>query len=310
MSNKLIGLTERGPCPLCGTPDWAPFIGFADIPVVRCVACGFLYSHRLMNSDTLAEYYRQGFGSERHRQGQIINARINAWAIQRLVPLAGIHHFLDVGAGYGYLIKQMAERYGVHSIGVELSEQEARYGQTQLGVDIRNGALAEARLVLGSFDLVACFEVIEHIPEPQAFLDELLSYVKPGGRVLVMTDNFESLVASALGHGFPKWIPHSHISHFVPTTLEKLFKDKGLQIGGRLSYTPWELWARLYYSRLRGIRPSLEEAFNLTEVLASEMHGQYRWFNLRRWVNLLWAQATASSNLQGALMYLVGQRVE
>ncbi len=260
-----------------------------------------------MAGNSLSEYYRQGFGSDRHRQGQYINARINAWAIRHLVPLSEIHSFLDVGAGYGFLLQQMT-RQKIRSVGVELSEQEARYGQSQLGVDIHNSTLEQSSLLKDSFDLVACFEVIEHIPDPPMFLDELLSYVKPGGYLIVMTDNFESRVARELGPGFPKWIPHSHISHFGPETLERLFMDKGIEVVSRLSYTPWELLARLYYFKLRGVRQSPENTFNLSDVLTQEMHGHFRLFHLRRVVNLLWARLTAQPNLDGALMYLLGRR--
>ena len=107
-----------------------------------------------MAGNSLSEYYRQGFGSDRHRQGQYINARINAWAIRHLVPLSEIHSFLDVGAGYGFLLQQMT-RQKIRSVGVELSEQEARYGQSQLGVDIHNSTLEQSSLLKDSFDLVA-----------------------------------------------------------------------------------------------------------------------------------------------------------
>ena len=137
---------------------------------------------------------------------------------------------------------------------------------------------------------------------------QLLSYVKPGGYLIVMTDNFESRVARELGPGFPKWIPHSHISHFGPETLERLFMDKGIEVVSRLSYTPWELLARLYYFKLRGVRQSPENTFNLSDVLTQEMHGHFRLFHLRRVVNLLWARLTAQPNLDGALMYLLGRR--
>ena len=136
----------------------------------------------------------------------------------------------------------------------------------------------------------------------------MLSHVKSSGYLLVMTDNFESRVAQELGAGFPKWIPHSHISHFFPKTLERLFSDKGIEIIGRLSYTPWELLARLYYFKLRRIKQTPESAFNLSHILASEMHSRFRLFNFRRIANLFWAQLTAQDNLDGALMYLLGQR--
>ena len=302
-----IQFVDRGQCPLCGTDSSSNHIAFDELPVVRCSSCGFLYSGRLMCEKDLSDYYSQGFGSERHRQGQLVNAKINAWAVGRLLPVEQIRSFLDVGTGYGYLLREMQLRYDIQGKGVELSEQESRYGKDELGLDITNGSLSEPGLAARSFDLVACFEVIEHIPNPVAFMKALIGYVKPGGYLVVMTDNFECQVARDLGPSFPKWIPHSHISHFGPKTLESLFDDQGIRIVGRLSYTPWELLARLQHYRLRGIQLTPREAFDLSDALSSEMHGHYHLFALRRLVNSLWARLTARNDLGGALMYLVGK---
>jgi len=41
----------------------------------------------------------------------------------------------------------------------------------------------------GEFDAVLCFETVEHMPEPAAFVKELARVVKPGGRLLLTTPN-------------------------------------------------------------------------------------------------------------------------
>ncbi len=304
---EIISLVDRVACPLCKSTAYDSFISFPDIPVVRCKACGFLYSSKLMHTSELSRYYSEGFGSERHRKGQYINAVVNAVMIKRLLPIHDIDSFLDVGAGYGYLLKQM-NKLGVKSTGVELSRIEAQYGQQHLNANILNCSLGQSGLMRDSFDLVACFEVIEHIPEPRIFMNELINYVKPGGYILVMTDNFNCSVAKELGAGFPKWIPHSHISHFSPDTLENLFLDSGVEIVGRLSYTPWELLIRQFYTRIRGKNISPESAFNLSSVMSSEMNGDFLFYGFRRLINSAWAQLTAKKDLNGALMYLLARR--
>ena len=298
----------RKKCPLCGSSQHEIHVPFPDIPVVRCCSCGFIFSARLMADNVLAEYYRKGFGSERHRKGQLINAKTNAWAIGRLLDIDSVRSVLDVGAGYGFLLKELQDRFGVHATGVELSEKEVIYGLTHLHVDLRNCSLNSAGLEPASFDVVACFEVIEHIPKPTEFIDELLKYLKPDGQLLIMTDNFESKVAKDLGAGFPKWIPHSHISHFGPGSLERVLRDRGLEITARMSYTPWELSVRSFYYRLRGIHKTPQESFDLCQTLDSEMCGTFRLFLLRRLINTFWAKISMRNNLEGALMYVAARR--
>lgn len=303
-----VRLVERGVCPLCDSCNQTAHIAFPGIPVVRCTFCGFIYSSLLMPGEELRRYYQLNFGSERHRFGQIINSKINCWAIRRLLRGVNFANFLDVGAGYGYLLKELQDHLHVTTTGVELSEQEAIYGAEQLNVDLRNCDLLDSGLQCSSFDVVACFEVLEHIPNPKDFIDNLFRYLKPSGHLLIMTDNFESRVAKALGPDFPKWIPHTHVSHFSSKTLERLLVDRGLMIEMRMSYTPWELWAKYIYNKFLGINKTPAQAFDLSSTLNAEMHGNYRLYSLRRVVNALWAKLTVRNDLEGALMYVIAKR--
>jgi 2-polyprenyl-3-methyl-5-hydroxy-6-metoxy-1,4-benzoquinol methylase len=307
-SEKILNYLPRKICPLCSSSRQELYIPFTDIPIVRCLACGFIFSARVMANNVLEEYYQKSFGSERHRQGQLINAKTNAWAVGKILDIGSIHSFLDIGAGYGFLLKELKERFDLQAIGVELSEQEVNYGLTHLKVDLRNCLLSDAHLESASCDVVACFEVIEHIQKPGEFIEELLQYLKPDGHLVIMTDNFESKVVRDLGAGFPKWIPHSHISHFGPSTLERLLKDKGLEITGRLSFTPWELLARRFYYKLCDIKKTPQDSFDLIETLKSEMNGTIKMFPLRRLADTYWAKVSAKNNLEGALMYLAARR--
>jgi len=306
----MICLCERAGCPLCGSAKHGVHIAFPEIPVIRCGGCGFLYSSMVMPAGRLNEYYAEEFGSQRHLQGQIVTARVNAWAARRLLGehLLSVRIFLDVGTGYGFFLREIRDRFLIQGVGVELSRQEAAYGREVLSLDIRNVLLSDSGVPKNHYDLVTTFEVIEHTRDPRAFLGEVIEYVKPGGYCLVMTDNFESRVARSLGAGFPKWIPHAHISHFSAATFERLVRDSGMTITRRLSYTPWELLLRNLYCAARGKTALPSEVFNLEQVLESEMGGRFRLFRTRRALNRIWAQMQSRDNLDGAVMYILARK--
>ena len=157
----------------------------------------------------------------------------------------------------------------------------------------------------GTFDVVVTFEVIEHLLQPHEFVRELLEYVRPGGYLLIMTDNFESRVVQQLGAAFPKWIPHTHVSHFSPASLERVLADNGSSIEARLSFTPWELIARNLFYKLSRKNVQSVESFNLENALKSEMSGTFHMFRLRHLLNKTWARLSADENLNGELMYVL-----
>lgn len=105
-------------------------------------------------------------------------------------PLAGLA-ILDVGCGGGLLAEPLA-RLGAEvtaidpePANVEVARAHAR--AARLAIDYR-AATAEAIAAEGRrFDLVAALEVVEHVPEPAAFLGTLARTVRPGGLVVLST---------------------------------------------------------------------------------------------------------------------------
>ena len=303
-NSRELTLQDRPECPLCGDAESTIHRAFQDIPVVRCSGCGFLYSGRVMPPGNLASYYQRDFGSERHRMGQVVNAATNLGILAGQINLSRVESWLDVGSGYGYLLAALRDRYKTKVCGVELSTIETTFAREELALNMAP-SLAESGFSKRTFDVVSSFEVIEHVADPITFIRELSQYVRPGGHLIVMTDNFESVAARKLEGGFPKWIPHTHISHFSAPSLRRCIEQcGGLELESEISYTPPDLVARCMISGFR--KPPVDrEAFDLRAVLATEMTRSYRFFGLRRRLNPLWAQMTSSRSAEdGALMYM------
>ncbi len=96
---------------------------------------------------------------------------------------------LDAGCGVGYgshFIGTLAEDV----LGVDLSEDAIAYARERYGsetVEFRVMDLAALDLPDASFDAVCAFEVIEHVPAPEAVLAELGRVLRPGGTLVVST---------------------------------------------------------------------------------------------------------------------------
>ncbi len=304
-SAATLKFEDRVECPLCGASNSTVYRAFQEIPVLRCSVCQFLYSGRIMPAGQLACYYQNEFGSERHRKGQIVNAATNLGVLANVMDLKNAKRWLDVGTGYGYLLAALRDRFSMETCGVELSESEATFAREKLALNV-SSSLNDSGIPKRFFDVVSCFEVIEHIASPIPFMQGLAERVKPGGYLVVMTDNFESDAVNKLAGGFPKWIPHTHISYFSALTLRKCIQQcGGLQLETEYSYTPPDLVGRCILSSFR--KPPLDkDAFDLRATLATEMDRDYRCFGIRNWLNPLWARLTGSRSAErGELMFMV-----
>jgi SAM-dependent methyltransferase len=302
---KSIKLEPRASCALCKSTKSIAHIPFAEIPVVRCAECGFIYSSRVMSGEALDTYYANEFGGLRHLQGQIVNARVNSLILNRILKMEPSWKALDIGTGYGFLLKELRVRHGIESVGIELSKQEAEYGNKVLGLNILTQYLSDSGLPPESFDLVVACEVIEHTLDPIRFLEEMKPFVRRDGRIIIITDNFESRVVRSLGAGWPKWIPHTHVSHFAPASLCRAIEMAGYRVEIKASFTPWEHAARDLKCKLLGHVTTPGEGFDLEQALGTEMTRGYAAFGLRKILNPIWTNLTLRKDLEGAMMCVV-----
>jgi 2-polyprenyl-6-hydroxyphenyl methylase/3-demethylubiquinone-9 3-methyltransferase len=187
------------------------------------------------------------FGALAHRwwdpQGEFrplhdLNPLRLAW-IDGLAPLAG-KKVLDVGCGGGILAEAMA-RLGAQVTGIDLSEKPLKVAQLHLiesglAVDYLGISAEEmAEKNPGSFDVVTCMELLEHVPEPASTIAACAKLLRPGGRAFFSTINrnpkaylFAVIGAEYLLKMLPKGT-HDYQRFLKPSELSRWCRDAGLE---------------------------------------------------------------------------------
>src|SRR5262245_10362993 len=97
---------------------------------------------------------------------------------------------LDVGCGGGILAESMA-RKGAKVTGIDLAEKALRVAELHLHesrLDIRYEK-SSVEDCAGTFDVVTCMELLEHVPDPAAMVAACAARVRPGGHVFFSTIN-------------------------------------------------------------------------------------------------------------------------
>lgn len=300
---------DRATCAVCGSAHAVQERRIGGFPIQRCADCGFLQTAKVLSPDALDSFYSEGYDGLRPQQGQEVNAEINMAAMRKLGLLDGsLKTLLDIGCGYGFFMQRMRDQAGIDAAGVELSQAQLDFARKDLGLTVERDVEDLPERFRKDVDLMVCFEVIEHIADPVDFLRTYAERLRPGGVLVVATDNFRSLPIRAMGDAFPKWIPHQHISLFDPDALANAVTRTGiLEVAGRASVTPWELLLRTAVYRGTGRRVG-GRSFDLESELKSEHSRPFKAFRLRRAFNRLWFQLASRRDLHGEMMFLAARR--
>jgi len=168
--------------------------------------------------------------------------------IDSLVPLKGLR-VLDVGCGGGILADSMA-RQGAAVLGIDLATKALKVAQLHAleaqteGVQYREiSAEALAAEQPGSFDVVTCMEMLEHVPDPSSVVKACAALVKPGGHVFFSTisRNAKAFLFAIVGaeyvldllprgtHEYAKLIKPSELASYCRAAGLNLLQTRGMQ---------------------------------------------------------------------------------
>jgi 2-polyprenyl-6-hydroxyphenyl methylase/3-demethylubiquinone-9 3-methyltransferase len=167
--------------------------------------------------------------------------------IDRHAGLAG-KRVLDVGCGGGILTEAMAAR-GASVSGIDLSEkalQVARLHLLESGAKVdyeRASAEDYAERHAGAFDVVACMELLEHVPQPESVVAACARLARPGGQVFFSTLNrnpkaylFAVLGAEYILGLLPKGT-HDYQRFLKPSELARHCRAAGLRVDEMIGMT-------------------------------------------------------------------------
>ena len=154
-----------------------------------------------MPSAMQTDYIHGSSQTERERLA-LMNSLINDRCLDAL-ELTNEKRVLDVGAGTGLFTRLMAENLPADCriVAVERDPEQAEAALGNIGsrenrctIDFRVGDAMDMPLEQeepGSFDLAHTRFLLEHVPDPVSVVENMVTAVKPGGRIVLLDDDHD-----------------------------------------------------------------------------------------------------------------------
>ncbi len=160
--------------------------------------------------------------------------------IREQVTLAG-RKAIDLGCGGGLLASAMA-RHGARVTGVDVTETVLQAAQQraldqELPIRFECGSVEQyAQQHPHEFDVVCCMELLEHVTDPQALVQDCARLAAPGGRLFFSTLNRSplSFCLAILGAEYALGLlpmgTHQYKLFLRPSELAGMARNSGLEV--------------------------------------------------------------------------------
>jgi len=169
-------------------------------------------------------------------------SRLILWALERYFPSTA--SMLEIGCGTGYVLAGIANAHpGIRLAGADLYPEGLRFARERVPAADLYQLDATNIPFKDEWDVVGAFDVLEHVPDDEAFLAGAWTAVRPGGGLLVTVPQHPSLWSAADDYAH-------HVRRYRRGELVEKVERAGFRVERVTSFVSLLLPA-LWLSRLR-----------------------------------------------------------
>lgn len=219
-------------CAVCHGWDVQPLFEREGYAFYRCASCDVAsYSGVEMLSRTEplfpAAYFTEGGSGypgyiadewAHRKQARVYLDRLASAGVSRRRGDA----VFEVGCAAGFFLDEARKR-GLRVSGCDVSATMVAHAREQLGLDVVHGEFLDLPLAPGSFDVVAMFSVLEHLPAPLQVEEQVHDMLRPGGYLAVETWDRGAALARLMGASWHVYAPPETLFYHSRRSLRALF---------------------------------------------------------------------------------------
>ncbi len=216
----------RKKCPLCDSEDFEFLFLKHGFDHVLCHNCDLIFTLQILDNSKLRHLEEGGEGDQYGEYKE--NIQVNEMdrkkfeiVFNALSEFTEIKRIFDFGSQSGTFLDWTSERYD--SIGHEYHEPLRKLAQKKRHT-VLNDNLESIKLE-GEFDVITCWDYIDHVIEPRKVIENLSKYLKKGGLFFFAINNRDSLSVRIMHGNSPVFIGPHHTMHYGIEQLKKLMHN-------------------------------------------------------------------------------------
>ncbi|MFP4381158.1 MAG: methyltransferase domain-containing protein [Candidatus Sumerlaeia bacterium] len=136
---------------------------------------------------------------------------------------------LEIGCSHGLYLERVRE-LGWQVEGLEMDEAAAEYAREKRGLDVRQGLFQPGMFPADTYDAIAMWQVLEHVPDPLETLRELRRLIRADGCLLIGVPNTDGLISALTGGAYAYLDAPRHFTQFTRTSLTRFLETAEFEV--------------------------------------------------------------------------------
>lgn len=223
-------------CPVCLSREVSTLTQIRGWVVRACARCKCRYLGNFPSDEELEalyndQYFSSGRDSEHGYASRDLTPAARRTNERRLATLRrhlpSNARILEIGAGNGLFGQTAAREF--EYVGIDLCDEAVRSARVQ-GLEVYRASLSQFVNTGPAFDAVTLFHVFEHLADPHDALATLAELLRPGGILVLITPDTESLLCAISGD---RWVSYKFPEHLIlysRSALIELLEHSGFEI--------------------------------------------------------------------------------
>lgn len=220
---------KRDRCPLCNSKDYSFIFMKHGFDHALCNSCDLIFTLQILDTIKISylETGKEGEAYGAHKEDSVVSEfdrKKFTIVFEEIEKHTKIKNIFDFGSQSGTFLDWTKEKYSIvgHEYHTPLRNAGIKKGHTVLNDNLEKIKLDR------EFDLITCWDYIDHVVNPKEVIKNLSKFLKKDGIFFFAINNRDSLSSRIMHKDAPQFIGPHHTMHYGINQLKLLMKDYDL----------------------------------------------------------------------------------
>lgn len=229
---------RQAACPMCGNAAPQPYRWSSkELRLLACRDCNLVFRELMPTTSEVNALYGDGYYSHWERGTEwdsiwdmklkTVSGYLKAALQYGRMPDGQGRRLLDVGCAHGFMLVA-GQKLGFEPYGLEIANDAVQAARSK-GLDVRQSTIENTDFPDGFFDVITAIDVIEHVPDPLAFIRHVRRLLKDTGLLLMVTPDIENYVARIMRTRWPHY-KQEHLCYYSRHSISRLCERGGFDV--------------------------------------------------------------------------------